>query len=70
MTTATTAATAPPVADDGLLRQWPAVAIDVGKHHGYAFQWFALCALITGLYVWFQLLRPRLRAASQDGRSL
>lgn len=58
------------VVDDGLLRQWPAVAIDVGKHHGYAFQWFAMSALITGLYVWFQLLRPRLRARSQDGRSL
>jgi surfeit locus 1 family protein len=44
---------------DGLLRHWPAPALGVGKHHGYAFQWFALCALITGLYVWFQLLRPR-----------
>ncbi len=50
-----------PAADDGLLRQWPAVAVDVGKHHGYAFQWFALSALITGLYVWFQHLRPRRR---------
>ncbi|MDT7834450.1 SURF1 family protein [Aquabacterium sp. OR-4] len=48
-------------ANDGLLRQWPVVAVDVGKHHGYAFQWFALCALITGLYVWFQILRPRRR---------
>lgn len=48
-------------ADDGLLRQWPVVAVDVGKHHGYAFQWFALSALITGLYVWFQHLRPRRR---------
>lgn len=45
--------------DDGLLREWPQVAVDVGKHHGYAVQWFALCALITGLYVWFQILRPR-----------
>ncbi|MDP1937665.1 MAG: SURF1 family protein [Hylemonella sp.] len=43
---------------DGLLRQWPAPAADVQKHYGYAFQWFALCALIIGLYVWFQLLRP------------
>ena len=43
---------------DGLLRQWPAPAADVAKHHGYAFQWFALCALILGLYVWFQLIRP------------
>lgn len=49
-----------PAANDGLLRRWPAPAVDVGKHHGYAFQWFALCALITGLFVWFQLLKPRL----------
>jgi len=48
-------------AADGLLRQWTAAAPDVAKHHGYAFQWFALSALITGLYVWFQLLRPRRR---------
>lgn len=47
------------LASDGLLRQWPEVALDVGKHHGYALQWFALCALIAGLYVWFQILRPR-----------
>ncbi len=45
---------------DPLLRQWPAPAVDVGKHYGYAFQWFALCALITGLAMWFQILRPRL----------
>jgi surfeit locus 1 family protein len=49
---------------DGLLRDWPLPAVDVGKHHGYAFQWFALSALITGLYVWFQLLRPRRRRAA------
>jgi surfeit locus 1 family protein len=46
---------------DGLLRQWPQPAVDVHKHYGYAFQWFALAALMAGLYVWFQLLRPRLR---------
>lgn len=45
---------------DGLLRDWPAPALDLQKHHGYAFQWFALSALIAGLYVWFQFLRPRL----------
>lgn len=44
---------------DRLLREWPRPAADVHKHYGYAFQWFALAALITGLYVWFQLLRPR-----------
>jgi surfeit locus 1 family protein len=45
--------------DDGLLRHWWIPAADVQKHHGYAVQWFALSALIAGLYVWFQLLRPR-----------
>ena len=48
---------------DGLLRQWPQPATGVEKHHGYAFQWFALCALIIGLYVWFQLIRPARRGA-------
>jgi len=47
--------------DDGLSRQWPRPAVDVHKHYGYAFQWFALCALMAGLYVWFQLIRPRLK---------
>ena len=51
-------------AGDGLLRQWSPPAIDVHKHYGYAFQWFALAALMTGLYVWFQLVRPRLRRAN------
>jgi surfeit locus 1 family protein len=46
-------------AGDGLLRQWPRPAGGVQKHYGYAFQWFALSALMAGLYVWFQLLRPR-----------
>ena len=46
---------------DGLRRQWPLPAVDVHKHYGYAFQWFALAALITGLYVWFQLVQPRRR---------
>ena len=46
-------------ASDGLRRQWSPAVLDVSKHNGYAFQWFALSALITGLYVWFQLLRPR-----------
>lgn len=46
---------------DGLLRDWAPPAVDVQKHFGYAFQWFALSALVTGLYVWYQLLRPRRR---------
>lgn len=47
---------------DGLLRDWPVPAAGVHKHYGYAFQWFSLSALVAGLYVWFQLFRPRLRA--------
>jgi surfeit locus 1 family protein len=47
---------------DGLIRQWSAPASGVHKHYGYAFQWFALSALILGLYVWFQLIRPRRHA--------
>ena len=49
--------------DDGLLRQWPQVAFDVSKHHGYAFQWFGLSALILCLYVWFQIISPRRKPA-------
>jgi surfeit locus 1 family protein len=48
---------------DGLRRDWPALALGVHKHYGYAFQWFALAALIAALYVWYQLIKPRLRAA-------
>ena len=36
---------------DGLRRKWLQPAADVHKHYGYAFQWFALCALTIGLYV-------------------
>ena len=46
-------------ASEGLLRDWVAPATGIDKHHGYAFQWFALSALIASLYVWFQLLLPR-----------
>lgn len=41
-----------------LRRDWPVPVADVGKHHAYAAQWFAMAALITGLYVWFQLVSP------------
>jgi surfeit locus 1 family protein len=46
-------------AAEGLLRSWPAPNLGIERHYGYAFQWFALSALILGLYVWFQLIRPR-----------
>ena len=52
-------------ASDGLRRNWPAVALGVEKHYGYAFQWFAMAALILGLYLWFQFFR-RLTARFQE----
>jgi surfeit locus 1 family protein len=51
----------PALVSDTLQRRWPAPAVDIHKHHGYAFQWFALSALTAGLYVWFQVIRPRRR---------
>jgi cytochrome oxidase assembly protein ShyY1 len=33
----------------GLLRQWPRPAQDVDMHRGYAFQWYALSALLVVL---------------------
>ena len=49
-------------ASEGLLREWPAIRSGVEKHYGYAFQWFGLSSLVVILYVWFQLVRPVLRA--------
>jgi surfeit locus 1 family protein len=51
----------PSGSSDVLMRQWPQPAAGIARHHGYAFQWFALSALMTGLYVWFQIIRPRRR---------
>ena len=47
---------------DGLLRQWPEPDSGVATHHGYAFQWFGLCALIALLFLWFQVVRPVFRS--------
>ena len=44
-------------ASEGLLREWPGVNVGVETHYGYAAQWFALSALITALYVWFQIVK-------------
>jgi surfeit locus 1 family protein len=54
-----TAPQTPAAPEDKLLRQWPGAATGVAKHHGYAFQWFGLSALVVILYVWFQLIQPR-----------
>ena len=49
---------------EGLLRDWPRFEAAVHKHHGYAFQWFAMSAVVTGLYVWFQWILPRRRQST------
>jgi surfeit locus 1 family protein len=49
-------------ASEGLLRQWPQAGSGAGKNYGYAFQWWAMAALIAILYVWFQLVLPRRQA--------
>lgn len=51
--------TSPEASADALQRDWPAADTGVAKHYGYAFQWFALSALLVILYVWFQLIAPR-----------
>ncbi|MDW8337075.1 MAG: SURF1 family protein [Tepidimonas sp.] len=48
-----------------LVRDWPVVAVAPEKHVGYAVQWFALAALIAGLYVWFQIVLPRRRGLAR-----
>lgn len=50
------------VPSEGLLRDWPEVASGASKNYGYAFQWWALCALIAILYGWFQFIAPRRKA--------
>ena len=49
--------TAPPATE--FERDWPRFAAGVEKHHGYAFQWFAMCAAAACLYLWFQIISPR-----------
>ncbi len=53
----------PANAGDGLQRRWPRPDSGVAKHHGYAFQWFALSALTVIFYAWFRIVRPRRRVA-------
>ena len=54
---------------DKLKRDWPSADTGVAKHYGYAFQWFALSALLVTLYVWFQIISPiRKRRKSEEHR--
>ena len=44
-----------------LQREWPRFAGDEHKHLAYAAQWFAMCAGVAALYLWFQIIQPRLK---------
>jgi surfeit locus 1 family protein len=48
---------------EGLLRDWPQAGSGAEKNYGYAFQWWAIAAVILSFYVWFQFIAPRRRAA-------
>ena len=54
-----------PRASEGLLREWPRAGSGAERNFGYAFQWWALAALIAILYVWFQIVLPRRRQAAR-----
>jgi len=50
---------------DGLKRNWYEPATGVEKNYGYAFQWFAMSAVIVGLYVWYQWIKPQAKEVSK-----
>jgi cytochrome oxidase assembly protein ShyY1 len=52
--------------DDGLVRDWPAPDFGIERHYGYAFQWFALAATLTGFYAYTQLKNARRQEAQRD----
>lgn len=45
-------------ASEGLLREWPQPSSGIATHHGYAFQWSAIAAVLASMLVWFQWLQP------------
>jgi surfeit locus 1 family protein len=50
-------------ASEGLLRDWPRADSGAATNYGYAFQWWAMSALIAVLYVWFQFIAPRRKSS-------
>lgn len=60
-------------AKDGLVREWSEarapLAEQISKHRGYAFQWYALAALLAGLAVFFEI-RKRRAPAPPDAATL
>ena len=52
-------ATAAPVPDDGLLREWPLPDFGAERHQIYMVQWYAFATVVAALWLWFH--RPRRR---------
>jgi surfeit locus 1 family protein len=44
--------------DGELKREWAMPANTVGTHQGYAFQWFAMCAAVFVIALWFLIIQP------------
>jgi surfeit locus 1 family protein len=57
-------ATAPPVPDDGLRRDWPAPDFGIETHRIYMVQWYVFALLAAALWVGFN--RPRAAGAGHD----
>jgi len=53
-------------AEDGLLRRWARPASGVDRHRGYAFQWYALSALIALLTAYFGVRAWRAGSSSRS----
>ncbi len=51
---------------DQLFRNWAQPNYGSEKNYGYMVQWWALSALITLLYVWFQLIRPNIKTKTTN----
>ena len=56
-------------AADGLRREWLAPNLGVDKHYAYAAQWFAMSALLVGLYAWFQWIAPYVRTRKSQSNA-
>jgi len=55
---------ADPEDDGALLRHWAEPGFGQERHTAYAVQWFAMAAVVMGLTIWFQLIRPRRQRAN------
>jgi surfeit locus 1 family protein len=51
---------------DGLARDWAQPGSGIDKHHGYAFQWYALALATVALWLWFALRRPGAQARGTE----